>query len=83
MCMLIVHGGCIWILYPGTGVTGDYKLQFRCWRLNLAPLQDLPVLLTTGPSVHPQVCTIYVTGIIRLMLRDTKEYTAHLFTSLK
>lgn len=35
------------IKFPETGVTGN----FECWELNLCPLEDHAVLVTTEPSL--------------------------------
>ena len=39
---------------PGTGVTHSCALPCSCWELNLGPLEEQPVLLTTEPSPQPQ-----------------------------
>ena len=52
MCVFTVLGDC-WgpeegIRSPGTGVTNNCKLLYSCWESNLDPLEEQPVLLTTG-----------------------------------
>lgn len=36
-----------------TGVTDSCELPCECWELNLDPLEEQPVLLTTKPSLQP------------------------------
>jgi len=36
-----------------SGVTDSYELPCGCWELNLGPLEEQPVLLTTEPSPAP------------------------------
>jgi hypothetical protein len=38
---------------PETGVTKSCDLPCGCWELNLGPLEELPVLSTTEPSLQP------------------------------
>ena len=38
---------------PGSGVTDSWKLPYECCGLNLGPLEEQSVLLTTGPSLQP------------------------------
>ena len=38
---------------PGTGVTDSCELPCGCWELNLGPLQEQHVLLTTEPLLQP------------------------------
>jgi hypothetical protein len=40
---------------PGTGVTHGLEPPCGCWELNLGPLQEQPVLLTTEPSLQPLI----------------------------
>jgi hypothetical protein len=40
---------------PGTGTTDNYELPCECWDLNLGPLGEQPVLLTTEPSLQSRV----------------------------
>lgn len=35
---------------PETGVKNSCKLPYGCWALNLGPLKEQPVFLTTEPS---------------------------------
>jgi hypothetical protein len=35
---------------PGTGITNGCKPPDGCWKLNLGPLEEQPVLLTAEPS---------------------------------
>lgn len=39
---------------PGTGIAGGYEVPCGCWEVNLSPLEQQPVLLTTEPSLHLQ-----------------------------
>jgi hypothetical protein len=48
---------------PGTGVTGWWKLPCGCWELNLGPLEEQSVLLTTELSFQPLDPTIYSCGV--------------------
>ena len=45
---------CVCIRSSGTGVTDSCELPCGYWKLKLDPLEELPVLLTTEPSV--QLC---------------------------
>ena len=36
---------------PGTGVTGMCELSYRCWDLNIDPLEEEPMLSTAEPCV--------------------------------
>ena len=52
---------------PGIGVTDNCELSHECWELNLGPLEEQPVLLTTEPSLQPcpfssknHICTFYL-----------------------
>jgi hypothetical protein len=36
----------------GTGVTYHYELPWGCWELNMGPLLEREVFLTTGPSLQ-------------------------------
>ena len=38
---------------PRMRVTDSYELPCKCWQLNLGPLEEQPVLLTTEPSFSP------------------------------
>ena len=38
---------------PGTGVMDGCKPPCGCWELNLDPLEEQPVLLTTEISLQP------------------------------
>lgn len=54
-----VHAWCPWrpedgVRYPGTGVTDSCNRPWRCWGLNLVPLKEQPVILTTESSLQPQ-----------------------------
>ena len=51
---------CIGIRSPGTGVTDSRELPCGCWELNLDPLEEQPVLLTTEPSLQSQSFVFYV-----------------------
>ena len=37
---------------PGTGVIDSCDLLCGCWELNSGPLEELPMLLTTEPSLQ-------------------------------
>ena len=39
----------------GTGVTNSCELTCGCWQLNLDPLEEQPVFLTTEPSLQPNI----------------------------
>ena len=39
----------------GTGVTGGCELPCGCWELNPGPLEEQPVLVTTEPSLQPNL----------------------------
>lgn len=39
---------------PGTGIAGGYEAPCGCWEVNLSPLEQQPVLLTTEPYLHLQ-----------------------------
>lgn len=41
------------ITFPGNGVTGGCEMNCWCWELNLDPLQEQLVLLTTKQSLQP------------------------------
>lgn len=41
-----------WI--PGTGVIGSCELLCGCWELDLGPVKEQPVSLTSGLSLKPQ-----------------------------
>jgi hypothetical protein len=45
-CMCVLHEG---IGSPGIGVIDSCELPCGCWELNLGPLEEQPVLLTTSP----------------------------------
>ena len=45
--------------FPGTGVTNSYELLCGCWELNLGPLEEPLVLLTTEPSLQPH-CILFM-----------------------
>lgn len=69
MCMSVltacmsVHSGYAW--YPGgpeegirspeTGIADNGKQPGGCWELNLDPLQEQQLFLTSEPPVQPQV----------------------------
>lgn len=38
--------------HPGTGFTITYELPCGCWALNLGPLEEQSVLLTSQPSLQ-------------------------------
>ena len=44
----------------GTRVTDSCELSCGCWRLNLGPLEEQPVLLTAEPSFQPLFIDFYV-----------------------
>ena len=43
---------------PATGVTDSCELPYGCWELNSGPLEEQPVLLTTEPSLQPQILVL-------------------------
>ena len=50
LCLLICP--CEGDRCPGTGITDSCGLPCGCWELNLDPLEEQPVLLTTEPSLQ-------------------------------
>ena len=40
---------------PGPGVRDSCRLLCGCWELNPGPMEEQPVLLTTEPSLQPQL----------------------------
>jgi hypothetical protein len=44
---------CEGVKCPGTGATDSCELPCGYWELNLDPLEEHPVLLTTKPSLQP------------------------------
>jgi hypothetical protein len=44
---------CEGVRYPRIGVTDSCELSIGWWELNLGPLEEQPVLLTTEPSLQP------------------------------
>jgi hypothetical protein len=46
----------MYVRSPETGVTDSCELPCWCWELNLDPLEEQPVLLTTEPSLQPPPC---------------------------
>jgi hypothetical protein len=38
---------------PGTEIIDSCVLPCVCWKLNLGPLEEQPVLLTAEPSLQP------------------------------
>lgn len=45
---------------PGIGITEDYKLSCGFWELNLGPLQEQTVLLTSEPSLFISYILIFL-----------------------
>lgn len=49
------------IIFPGIGVTGSSDPPYVCWEMDPGPLKELPVLLTTDPSLlgphYKHICT--------------------------
>ena len=52
-CLSGACGGQKRVLDPQTGNMDDCKLPHGCWRLNLSPLEEQPVLLMTISSLQP------------------------------
>lgn len=58
-CVYVQHV-CAWcprrseegVGYPRPGLMDNCEPPCRCWKLNPDPLQEQPVLLITGPSLH-------------------------------
>lgn len=51
MCLFYVHWYCMYIfvrMSPTTGVKDSCKLPYRCWELNLGPLEEQPVQVNVG-----------------------------------
>jgi hypothetical protein len=44
---------CEGVRSPETGIANSCELPYECWELNLGPLKEQPVLLTTEPSLQP------------------------------
>ena len=40
---------CIFVLDDETGITDSCELLCGCWELNLSPLKEQPIPLTTEP----------------------------------
>lgn len=57
---MFMYHACAWypyrpkddIISPGTRVAGDHELANGYWESKLGPLQEWPVLLTTGLSFY-------------------------------
>ena len=45
---------CEGVRSPVTGSSDSYNLPCGCWELNLGPLEEQSVLLTTEPSLQPR-----------------------------
>jgi hypothetical protein len=45
---------CKSVGFPGTGIADSCELPYRCWELNLGPLEEQPVHLTAKLSPQPQ-----------------------------
>ena len=68
---------CVCVRMPDLGVN-TCELPCRCWELNLSPLEEQSVLLTTEPSPQPfnlitlkgnlmkKLCGNFKTGIVAL-----------------
>ena len=54
-CFILMHF-CVSVSYfPEIGVTDGCELPCGCWELNLSPLEEQPVLLTTKSPLQPPV----------------------------
>ena len=53
--------GCVKVS-SGTGVTDHCELPCRYWKLNLGPLKEQPVFLTTESSLQPWVAHFNIRG---------------------
>ena len=51
-CVCLVSMPAESVTSPGTGVTDGCEPPCMCWELNLGPLEEQSVLLTTKPSLH-------------------------------
>jgi hypothetical protein len=45
---------CKGVRSPGTGIIDSHELPSESWELNLGPLEEYPVLLTTEPPLQSQ-----------------------------
>jgi hypothetical protein len=45
---------CEGVRFTGTGIIDRCESPCKCWELNQDPLEELPVLLTSEPSLQPQ-----------------------------
>jgi hypothetical protein len=43
-----------YVIYAGNGVINSCQPSCGCWELNLGPLEEQPVLLTTESSLQPE-----------------------------
>jgi hypothetical protein len=61
VCLFLIYFMCIYryegVRFPGTRITDSWELL--CWELNLGPLEEQPVLLTTEPSLQPPGSILY------------------------
>lgn len=60
-----------------TGVTDGCELPYRCWGLNLVPLQEQPVLLTLDSSLQPLECFVCLFGFRFFLFSDVSSITFH------
>jgi hypothetical protein len=51
-CLVVIEEGT---RFPKTGVTDGSEPPCWCWELNPGPLQEQTALLTTEPSLQPQI----------------------------
>lgn len=47
-----------------TGVTGCCKIPYGCWETSPHPLEEQPMLITTGPSHQPQNPLSFISALI-------------------
>jgi hypothetical protein len=52
-------------------IIDDCKPPCGCWELSLGPLEEQPVILTTEPSLHPNLCAFK--AIIRPGLKQEND----------
>ena len=62
---------------PGTWVTHSCELLCKCWELNLSPLEEQPVLLTTPPVLgsilYTYSCSIFTFSVPNVLLHTLKN----------
>jgi hypothetical protein len=58
MCIHALSAECLYerVRSPETIVIRSYEFPCSSWALNLRPLEEQPVVLTSEPFVEPQIC---------------------------